>query len=121
MTCRESRAQALQDYPLSFSVGYNEPLIRFNFETDTLLLGRGLMNGDKHHIFRSQCQKWDLNRVKRLMVDAELSWIGHTWHEVNKQHTRLVSGLCNLLRNIFPAVEEHTVIYTYKTDPVSCE
>jgi hypothetical protein len=119
--CRESRAQALQDYPLSFSVDYKEPQIRFNFETDTLLLGRGLQASDKHYIFRSQCQERDLNRVKFVMVDAELGGFRNEWCPLWKRHTRLGSGLCNLLRNAFPAVKEHTVIYTAHTDPVSCK
>jgi hypothetical protein len=121
VVCCESRAQALQDYPLCFSVDYKEPLIRFNFKYDTLLLGRGLLEGDNHHIFRRQCHKRDLDRVKSLMVDAELRWIGQDWFRHGQQHIRTGSGLCGLLRNVFPNVEEHTVIYTYSTDPVSCK
>lgn len=55
--CRQSREEALKTYPLSFSVYYNQPLIAFNFESDTLLLGRRLKNPET---FKQKCDQWDL-------------------------------------------------------------
>ena len=57
--CRESRVEALKTHPLSFSVGYEQPLIAFNFETDTMLLGRRLQDEDNHIWFRRHCDERD--------------------------------------------------------------
>ncbi|EPE33211.1 hypothetical protein GLAREA_06223 [Glarea lozoyensis ATCC 20868] len=116
--CQESRSQALIDYPLSFSVDSDPPLIRFNFDLDTLFLGVGLQNNESYKFFRAKCDAKDLARLKNLAVDAALTWGRNMWHDPGKQHTRYGNGLCGLLKNIYPNLQIHIVVYTGYTDPI---
>ncbi|RDL39436.1 uncharacterized protein BP5553_03776 [Venustampulla echinocandica] len=121
--CRESRREAHKTHPLSFSVNYNPPMVPFNFETDTLLLGRRLIDEDNHIYFRTNCDQEELAKVRRLMVDTELVW--DEWQYSNKRQSRSHrskrdrgAGLCGMSRLVFKGVEEYTALYTGLADPL---
>lgn len=109
--CRESRNEGLKTHPLSFSVEDAPPLIAFNFEIDTLLLGRKLQDEDNHIWFRRKCDERELASVQFLMVDADLCW------KVRKKGDR-GSRLCGLSWLVFSGVKDYTALYTKDTDPL---
>lgn len=129
--CHESRIESLKSYPLSFSVDFEEPLIPFCFEKDTLLLGRRLLDEDTHIYFRKHCDLGDLKRVQRLVVDTALCWTTAA-EELERAEKDRGSGLQllrrdrgvgfgGLSRSIFSGVREYTALYNEGTDPLPGE
>ncbi|KAG9235232.1 Dak1 domain-containing protein [Amylocarpus encephaloides] len=114
--CQESRALALLSHPFSFEVDYNAPLVPFNFESDTLLLGQAL-SWTGYRIFHSLCNKEDLAKVKRLMVDAALERCEREYLE--RPFRKRGSGLGATSRPLFTGLVEFTVVFTGNTDTVN--
>ncbi|CAG8950211.1 hypothetical protein HYFRA_00008449, partial [Hymenoscyphus fraxineus] len=126
--CRESRIETLKSYPLSFSVNYEDPLVPFNFEKDTLLLGRSLLDEESHIYFRKHCDRGDLAKVQRLMVDTKLYWMTEEDEQrmIQKLEEDCVkprgrdrgTGFGGLSSIVFSGLVEYTALYTHYTDPL---
>lgn len=125
--CHESRVEALKTYPLSFSVDFKDPLIPFCFEKDTLLLGRRLLDEENHIYFRKNCDRGDLARVQRLVVDTALRWTTasedvklaekNSGSGLQLMHRDRGTGFGGLSRIIFSGLKEYTALYNEDTDP----
>ncbi|KAF4621874.1 hypothetical protein G7Y89_g14472 [Cudoniella acicularis] len=113
--CQESRNLALATYPLSFSVNYEDPFIPFNFETDTLLLSRRLVEEENHIYFRKHCNTTELACVRKLMVDADLNWNPADCPIEKMERGRGFGGISVF---VFKGIEEYTVLWTEGTDPL---
>lgn len=108
--CRDSRTEALKTHKLSFPCDASPARISFNFDTDTLLLGRKMV--DTHRTFKKERHGTDLEKVQYLMVDAHLSW-GR-----REKNDRGYGNFGHISYLIFKSVKEHTVLYTGNVDPL---
>lgn len=75
---QEWRNRSLKQYPLSFSVDGEEPMIPFNCEIDALYIGPylGSTNAIK---FKRQCRQWELASIKHLVVNSKINWGVRRW------------------------------------------
>lgn len=106
---KESRAFALQFYPLSFSVEHEQSYTPFSFRHDTLFLGTR-MKGE-HIRFRNHGTNQDIKKVVSLIVDASLNW-------KNRKMDERGHRMCGVLVLMFSGVRNYVSLFTGNTDPL---